>query len=228
MKIALIGKGKTGGEILNLHPKGKVVIFDSKNEPTLEGLKECDVAISFVPGNILLGYIPILIDSKIPVVSGSTGHEWPTSFESALTEKQCHWISGSNFSLGMRLIHKMIQHLSKASELFENYHFNIHEIHHEKKVDAPSGTAKSWHSWLNQESPITYERKGDIVGDHSLNLKTSFEEITLNHVALDRKVFAEGALWAANYLLKTKASMEPGLYLFEDITEKQLTHGLLK
>ena len=113
----------------------------------------------------------------------------------------------------------MIQNLSKASELFEQFDFHIHEIHHEKKVDAPSGTAKSWHSWLGQKSPITYERKGDTVGDHTLSLKTPFEEISLNHTALDRKVFAKGALWAADYLLKTKGSMEPGLYLFEDITE---------
>ena len=218
MKIALIGKGKTGGEILNLHPKGKVVVFDSKNEPTLEGLKECDVAISFVPGNILLGYIPILIDSKIPVVSGSTGHEWPTSFESALTEKQCHWISGSNFSLGMRLIHKMIQHLSKASELFENYHFNIHEIHHEKKVDAPSGTAKSWHSWLNQESPITYERKGDIVGDHTITFAGHGERVEITHKASSRKTFAGGAVRAAEWLALKPAgdySMKEVLGLYD-------------
>ena len=87
MKIALMGKGKTGGEILNLYPKEKIIVFDSKKRPTLEGLNHCDVVISFVPGDILLQYAPILMESQIPLISGSTGHSWPESFESTLKEK---------------------------------------------------------------------------------------------------------------------------------------------
>ena len=81
-----MGKGKTGGEILNLYPKEKIVVFDSKRDP-LWSLNHCDVIISFVPGDILLQYAPILMKSQIPVISGSTGHSWRESL-SQLSKKK--------------------------------------------------------------------------------------------------------------------------------------------
>ena len=92
-----------------------------------------------------------------------------------------------------------------------------------KKLDAPSGTAISWNEWVDSAaSDITHERIGDVVGDHEMILNTAYEKISIRHQALDRKIFAKGALWAANYLLNV--GTEPGLHLFEEITEKMMNN----
>jgi len=222
MKIALIGKGKTGGKILELHPKEDIVLFDSENPVTVEKLSQCDVAIAFIPGPVFNNIIPILVDSKIPVVTGATGAELPGHLETTLVENKLTWIQGSNFSLGMRIVHQMIKKLQHTSTLFSDYQFKIHEIHHTKKIDGPSGTALSWEQWLAESAEITFERTGDVVGDHQITLNTPFEKISLRHEALDRKIFAQGALWAAKYLL-SNLNTEYGLKYFEDITEQLLT-----
>ena len=59
MKIALLGAGRTGGRVSELH--SDTIIFDENNKPTLEKLKECDVVVSFLPGEIFLDYIEMLI-----------------------------------------------------------------------------------------------------------------------------------------------------------------------
>ena len=222
MKIALIGSGKTGGEILNLHPNTDIQVYNSKNKPSVESLQNHDVAICFIPGEVFIDLYPILVESKIPVVSGSTGFHWNDEMKEELRQKNLTWISGSNFSLGMRIVHQMIKNLNQATELFENYNYKIHEVHHTKKLDAPSGTALSWNDWIDQKGTITHERKGDVVGDHLITFRSSFEQIDLRHQALDRKIFAQGALWAAHYLVNNNQKINPGVHLFEDITEKIL------
>jgi len=224
MKIALIGKGKTGGEVLNLYPRDQIKVFDSKTPLNLSDLKECDVAIAFIPGDVLLKNIPLLIKSEIPLVTGATGHDWPEDLNDELIKRKCIWISGSNFSLGMRIMNQMISKLSKIDELYSEYSFNIHEVHHVKKWDAPSGTAKSWKEWLKKDANITYERVGDTVGEHTLSLQTPFEIIKLKHEALDRRVFAQGALWAAKLIHHNKNTIGPGLCLFETLTDQFLNN----
>ena len=221
MKIALLGNGKTGGKVVQLH--NDVTVFDTKNSPTVEKLKGHDVIISFLAGPVFLEYIPILLDSEIPVVTASTGFKWPDNFQNILVEKKLTWVFASNFSLGMNLVHQMINTMGKAQELFSKYQFSLHEIHHTKKLDAPSGTALSWQSWLNQNQDIniTHERIGDVVGDHALTLETANERITLRHEAKDRKVFAEGALWAAKKIMNKEIG-DHGLHSFAEITKNEL------
>ena len=117
MKIALIGKGKTGGKVLELYPNDDITIFDSSNPVNLEQLRKCDVAIAFIPGEIFNKIIPILVESKIPVVTGATGAGPPNDLNQTLIDLKLTWIMGSNFSLGMRIVHQMIKNLSKEDRL---------------------------------------------------------------------------------------------------------------
>ena len=73
MKIALLGAGKTGGKVSELHEN--TVIFNQSNKLTLEKLTECDVVVSFLPGDAFVEYIDVLIESKLRVVTGSTGFD---------------------------------------------------------------------------------------------------------------------------------------------------------
>ncbi len=212
IKLALLGKGKTGSKVLDLFPTATV--FDSKNPPNLQNLKGHKVIISFLPGEIFKKYIPILIKCQIPVIVGSTGFKFPKNFDKKLKEQKILWVKSSNFAIGMLLIKPMIEELGKIKNLTDDYSFSLSEIHHTKKLDAPSGTAISWKEWLGEDLPIASIREGDELGTHKLVLKTPFEEITLIHKTLDRKIFAQGALLAAKKVLKSK---KKGLIDFRDL-----------
>lgn len=225
MKIALLGKGKTGGKVLEILIAKKIphTVFDSTNTPTLERLRGHDVVISFLPGEAFKSYLGLLQESKIPVVCGSTGMSWPQNFDQDLKNSGLKWIYATNFSLGMNLVHQMILIMKEASKIFDDYQFSLHEVHHTKKLDAPSGTALSWKNWVGHDIDITSERKGDVIGIHELTLTTPDEEITLKHNALDRKIFANGALFAADKILKNN-SLAPGLHLFQDIVQLEISN----
>ena len=119
MKIALIGKGKTGGQILNLKNQHQIEVFDSKNNVSINKLKDIDVAIAFVDGEIFKQLIPILIKSKVPVVTGSTGLNWEENTDQLLKENNLKWITSSNFSLAMRNAHEMILKLKNATKILK-------------------------------------------------------------------------------------------------------------
>lgn len=228
MKIALLGKGKTGGEVLRLtkdQPEVSVTVFDRQNPPEQTRLAGHDVIISFFPGEPFLAAIPELLSAEIPVITGSTGFEWPggkRAFSQTLKEHGLIWVHANNFSLGMNLVHEMIRVLGRADTLYEDVAFSLHEIHHTKKKDIPSGTAKVWKEWLNQPVEITSERTGDVIGEHELTLKTPFEHIKIAHSARNRQIFASGALWTARQVLAERDTMEPGLYDIQQIALNKL------
>lgn len=222
MKIALLGAGRTGGKVLDIAGDHEVMVFDENNHPTVETLAQNEVVICFLPGPILLQYIDMLIEAKVPVVTGSTGHEWPEGFDQRLKDAGLVWVTASNFSLGMNLVRKAIGVLGAASKIFtdDEYGFALHEVHHKHKKDRPSGTALSWVDWLGLEADVSSGRVGDVVGDHKLTLEIPFEQINLQHVASDRKVFAQGALWTARRVVA--GGIDPGLNHLEDIMDKEL------
>lgn len=218
MKIALLGKGKTGSKVQESSAH-EVMVFDSSNPPSFEKLQACDVVISFLPGEAFKSYLPLLIETKLPVVTGSTGFEWPANFQETLKEKGLSWIYASNFSLGVAIVKQMLSKLAAAKDFFAHHQTSIHEVHHVHKKDAPSGTALSMQQWMNEKCNMTSERTGDVIGFHELTFDTGSEKIKLSHEALDRKLFADGAIWAAEYLLKNK---NPGLHSFQEIIERTL------
>lgn len=224
MNISVIGTGKTGGRVVELLGNDLGETFDENNPPTVEKLKNSDAVIIFVPGDAVPDIIDIVIESGIPAAWGSTGYEWPKDLHDKVKGYDTKWILASNFSLGMNLIRKSIETISAGSEILKNPEFKIHEVHHVHKKDAPSGTALSWKEWLNKEAEITSDREGDVKGIHELTLKTSTEEITLRHKALDRALFAEGAIWAAKQLINN-SSIETGIctfgQLFDQVMEEQ-------
>jgi 4-hydroxy-tetrahydrodipicolinate reductase len=122
----------------------------------------------------------------------------------------------------MNIARKMINVLGATSKIFtdEEYGFALHEVHHRHKKDRPSGTALSWVEWLGLEADVSSGRVGDVVGDHKLTLEIPYEQINIQHVASDRKVFAQGALWTAKRVLD--GGIEPGLNSLEDIMDKEL------
>ena len=219
--IAVLGKGKTGAKVIELLNQNGIepIIFDSKTPPCRDLLQNIKYMVAFVPSNVLLSHTDLLIDQNISLVSGATGMPFSPEISAKLIEKKLTWISGSNFSLGMRVIYQLMNTIKKAKDIWPVVDISIHEVHHTKKLDGPSGTALSWADWvgLEDKSSVSFERTGDVVGDHKLSFNTGDELITIRHQALDRKLFAQGAIWALNQVRENK--IEPGLHLFEDITK---------
>jgi 4-hydroxy-tetrahydrodipicolinate reductase len=218
MKIALLGKGKTGSKVIELWPQG-VTVFDRSHPVTFEALIKNDVVISFLPGEAFEALIPILLEAKLPVVTGSTGFNWPLDFDKTLRASGLTWIYATNFSLGVVVLKQLIARLNQVSHLFSEKSLGIHEVHHAKKLDAPSGTALSMKKWLGGDPLMTYERVGDVVGLHTLGLETPSEIIRLTHEAKNRQLFAEGAIWAAEFI----KNLKPGLHEFQKVVEDHLS-----
>lgn len=220
VKIALLGTGKTGSKVSEVADGHHVTGFDEGNPPTTDKLKGFDVAISFLPGPAFESYIDLLIESRLPAAIGSTGFEWPKDTDKRLKETGLAWIASSNFALGMNLVRAMILALSKAPKLFDKYQFSIEEVHHIHKKDSPSGTALTWKKWLGHEAEVSSQREGDNPGFHKLTLSTPYEDISIDHQSKDRKIFAQGALWSAERLLK--GDIPPGLHQLQEIMDKEL------
>ncbi|TYP92727.1 4-hydroxy-tetrahydrodipicolinate reductase [Fodinibius salinus] len=225
MNIAVIGTGKTGGKVLEVLDDDQIIgPFDSSNKPTVEALAKADAAILFVPGAAADELINTLMEAGIPAAWGTTGYEWPDDLDEQLKKKDLTWLQASNFSLGMNIVRRCLGVIGQSSSVLDNPSFHIHEIHHTDKQDAPSGTAISWEQWLGEEAQITSERKGDIKGIHQLNVQTETESIELKHQAHDRKIFAQGAIWATEQLVNR--DIAPGFYslstIFDNIMQQQL------
>lgn len=220
MKIALLGRGKTGSKVLELATNYTVTVFNTSNPPTLEKLLGHDVVISFLPGDVFIEYIDLLVESRISVITGSTGMQWPKDLDQKLEELKLSWIYGHNFALGMNVVKLMIEKMSLLKKLFNEYSTNVHEIHHIHKKDSPSGTAIHWAEWFNGVDSITADRQGDIVGFHEITFNSATEQIKLSHDAKDRAIFAQGALWAAQIINTNKVTY--GLNQFNEVVRSYL------
>lgn len=216
MKISVIGTGKTGSKVVEMLGDRLLDAFDENNLPTLDKLKKADAIIIFVPGDAVGGIIEMVLASGTPTAWGSTGFKWPDDLDRKVQALRTKWVLANNFSLGMNLIRKAIDSMSSGSQVLKNPEFHIHEVHHIHKKDAPSGTAISWEKWLNQPTEISSDREGDVNGIHELTIKTGTEKISLRHEALDRSIFAEGAIWAAEQLV-TNQHLSYGVHTFGDL-----------
>ncbi|WP_119342916.1 4-hydroxy-tetrahydrodipicolinate reductase [Facilibium subflavum] len=217
MKVAVIGKGKTGSAVIELLGKDSVqAVYDSKNKVTAEKLKIADIAIVFVNATVFASILPELLQSQIPVVCGVTGFQWTGALTAQIQQNNAAWVVANNFSLSMVVIKEILAMLGRLQGLTQQSQFSLSETHHVNKVDAPSGTALSWQDWLGVENcPIESIRKEDVKGTHQLVIHNPFETIELTHTAHDRKLFAQGAIWAARYLLEHPELK--GFYQFNEL-----------
>lgn len=222
MKVAIFGRGKTGGQLLGLIPESGIVGPFGRTLPSVQVLDSADVAIVFVPGEGIHQIIDLLIKAKLPAVIGTTGVDTPPSLHAQLVTNDLAWVWSSNFSLGVHLMKALVQKLASYQSIMAESSLTLLDIHHTHKKDAPSGTAKLINSWLPTPVSIDSLREGDEVGTHVLSLKNSLEELSVTHRAFDRKVFAQGAIWAAKQLLELNrnSSKVSGLVAFEKLIER--------
>jgi len=235
MNIALIGYGRMGHEIESIAVKrGHFVklIIDQYNEDDLNGsnLKGIDVAIEFTSPDAAFKNISKCLDEKVRVVSGTTG--WLENYNATVdicNKNLTAFIHSSNFSIGVNLLFRLNGELAKLMERYHSYNVSIEEIHHTKKLDAPSGTAltlaagivaqqtryKKWCFETDKTDdciPISSIRKGDVPGTHTITWDSDVDTISLRHEAKNRKGLALGAVVAAEFILSRK-----GVFTMNDV-----------
>jgi 4-hydroxy-tetrahydrodipicolinate reductase len=155
--------------------------------------------------------------NNIPTVVGTTGFEDCESEEMIKLANYFPLLIAPNTSIGIVLIKRIMESISSELKLFSTP--EIYERHHEEKRDSPSGTALDLSKELSslgsysEEIEILSERSGKSAGEHKITLKRPNELIEISHSALDRSLFADGALEAVKWI----SNKTPGLYTMNDI-----------
>jgi 4-hydroxy-tetrahydrodipicolinate reductase len=161
-------------------------------------------------------------ETPLPYVIGCTG--WTDAQMQTVRSyaKSACVIFAPNFSPGVTLFLNVIEKAAPVL-LRWGYKASIHETHHAKKLDAPSGTAKAIVSRITGTTTIEPEvrstRIGNVVGTHEVRFqsKDNGDVLTFTHEALDRAIFARGAICAARWAARQAGQKQPGLYSMADV-----------
>ena len=190
---------------------------------------EADAVIDFSSPAALDGLLAFALERKVPLVLATTGYSDEQLARIDEASKRIPIFRSANMSLGINVLLELVK--KAAAVLGDSYDIEIVEKHHNRKVDAPSGTAlmiaDAAASALNFKPEYVYERHsvrqsrdkkeigisavrgGTIVGIHEIMFAGRDEIIEIKHTAMSREIFANGAVKAAKFLA---GMSKPGMY----------------
>ena len=238
-KIIITGSKGRMGQTLVLCAKripGLEVIAEIDKGDSLPAvIGKCDVVIDFSAREATVEVARLCAENQKALVIGTTGHTDTDTFEIRKNQAKIPIVWASNFSTGVNTLFWLTR---KAAEILgPDFDLEVVEMHHRLKKDAPSGTAKTLAEILADARKLQLEhaarhgrkglvgertpgeigihsiRGGDVVGDHTVIFANTGERVELTHKASSRDTFANGALRAAQWLVKQK----PGLYDMQDV-----------
>jgi 4-hydroxy-tetrahydrodipicolinate reductase len=200
-------------------------------------LSLCDVVIDFSTAEASVALAQACAERGGPaLVIGSTGFSPEQDAEILKAAERVAIVRSGNFSLGVNILIGLVEHAAQRLDA-RDWDIEITEAHHRKKVDAPSGTAlmlgEAAASGRGHElaalRTVPYDgvgearetgkigfssiRAGGIVGEHTILFASEDEVVTLSHSAIDRSLFARGAVAAAAWVRNRR----PGLYDMQDV-----------
>lgn len=201
-----------------------------------EAAADADVWVDFTTPAASLAALSALLDSPVSaVVLGTTGFSADEENRIRALSGRFAIVKSGNFSIGVNLMLGLVE--TVAARLGEDWDVEILETHHRRKADAPSGTAlmvgeaaaRGRGAALDQlragphEGPaalrrtgaigFAVRRAGGVVGEHEASFTSEREQLVIGHRALDRSIFADGALRAARWVLERP----PGLYSMQHV-----------
>ncbi|HMJ13448.1 MAG TPA: 4-hydroxy-tetrahydrodipicolinate reductase [Polyangiaceae bacterium] len=219
--------GRDVGELAGVGTLGVVASPDVSS-----GLLGADVVIDFSTASAVPSLFAVAGRQKVAVVSGTTNLDPQAQQALRRIAEMVPVLWAANMSLGVQVLAEAVEWALRR--LGPEYDVELVEIHHRKKIDAPSGTAKRLVEAVKRvRSPVlelhgrdgnvgarTGEevgvfgvRGGDVIGDHTVYLFGPGERLELTHRASNRDLFAHGALRAAQFV----ARQQPGLYSMADV-----------
>jgi 4-hydroxy-tetrahydrodipicolinate reductase len=187
----------------------------------VSALSGADVAIEFTAPAAAVGNIHAAIEAGTPIVVGTTGwYDKLPEVTSAVNAAGGALLWAPNFSLGALVLRYIVQDAGRRLREVPDIDAHLVETHHAAKRDAPSGTAivlaNAAESAFGRKIPITSVRVGSVPGTHEMIFDAPFEQIRLEHVVRDRRVFAAGALLAAEWLIGKR-----GVFTLDDVLTTQ-------
>ena len=230
MKIALIGTGQMGSMVESLAtPRGheiSVAIDETSGALSASALAHkidgCDVAVDFTVAEAVRRNVAACMTAGIALVEGTTGWTEHLDEIKAVVERyEGAFVYGANFSIGVNLFYRAVDHAAELFARFPEYELFIEEQHHSRKKDAPSGTALKIKNIVEQhiDRPfsVSSTRAGNIPGTHRIGFDGPADQILIEHTARSREGFAAGALLAAEWIASRK-----GFYEFGEVIEEIL------
>ena len=230
-RLAIIGDGRMGRTIVQLAPERgfmvSALIGARHNEGgrgiTPASLNGAQVAIEFTEPAVAAANVEAALRAGVPVVSGTTGwYDELPRLRVLASELGGSLFTAPNFSVGVAVFARIAERAAAALAPLSAFDVHIVETHHSAKKDAPSGTGAMLRDVvadkLGRDVPVTSVRTGHVPGTHELIFDAPFEQIRLTHEARDRRVFADGALLAARWLLERR-----GVFSMHDLIDSLVT-----
>jgi len=239
LKIAILGYGSMGKEVEKAALLKNITvtdIFDIDKPINPNADYKFDVAIDFTLPESVIGNVEILSKMGKNIVIGTTGWEkHKMDIESMTANCSIGTVYASNFSIGMQMFFRIVDQASRMKNLFPEYDIFMHEIHHKRKKDSPSGTALTLAQSIlkNVDSKneiytnkcegeiqpdqlhVSSNRGGEIAGTHTIFIDSAADTLELTHRAKNRTGFAMGALQAAEWINGKK-----GFFDFKDVFDE--------
>ena len=216
------------------------LVKSNSNFEYLGGIDKDDYNFSYTDAEVIIDFsspvgtmkmLDFAVKEKIPAVIATTGLDKEQENKVIQASKEIPIFKSANMSFEVALLKNILKEL--AIKLEDN-DIEIIETHHNRKTDAPSGTAKlladSINSVYDVPRKIVYGRQGkrekdeigiaslrggNIVGEHSVKFFNDYETLEITHTAHSRELFASGALKAASFIVNQK----PGLYNMDNMFE---------
>ena len=201
--------GHDYGAVLGRSVPLKVPVVDDPRQAMSRG----DVLVEFTVPAVTVEHLQLAQQLGKPMVIGTTGLSEAQIAALQSAAKTIPIVFSPNMSVGVNVLFELAQ--AAAQRLGAAFDVEVVESHHHQKKDAPSGTAKRLADVLasarkqpSASIPVHAVRAGDIVGDHTVIFAGPSERLELTHRAHSRDVFAQGALKAAQFVVRQR----PGLY----------------
>jgi 4-hydroxy-tetrahydrodipicolinate reductase len=224
IQVALIGMGKMGRALASLAPERgfRVVATLDASQPnyrgvTTEALAGAQVAIEFTSPSAAPANARACAAAGCPLVVGTTGwYEQLPEVSAEVERRGSAMLTAPNFSIGVAVFDRVVAEAARLFGQLEGFDAHLVETHHAAKKDAPSGTAgalaRTAEEALGRAMPVTSIRTGSVPGTHEIIFDAPFEQVRLVHEARDRRVFAEGALVAARWIVGRR-----GVFTMRDV-----------
>lgn len=233
MEIIVHGTGTMGKIVKEMIEEGKEFSLSGFADELTD--EKGDVIIDFSHFSRIDSLLNFAREKRIPVVIATTGYSDEILEKIKEVSKEIPILLSSNMSLGINMMQDILEKIVPI--LYGNYDIEIVEAHHNKKIDSPSGTAKTLAQVIEKSCKDEMKKKygregicprekneigihslrgGTIVGEHSVLFCGEDEVIEIKHKAMSKKIFAKGALEASKFLAKK----DKGLYSMKDIFTK--------
>lgn len=243
MKIAIVGYGVMGKLVAKAvldrgHEIAAIIDHSTsnahyKNLADMEQAEGIDVFIDFSAPETAMDNIKQACRLQKPLIMATTGWYEQLPDAQAMAEKAgIGLVWGSNFSVGVNMFWQVVERASQLLANQKEYDVFVHEFHHKRKKDSPSGTAITTAHKILENFPrknqvitqtldraitedelhVSSTRGGDVPGTHQVYFDSPFDTIEISHTARTREGFAVGAVMAAEWVKDKK-----GFYAFPEI-----------